>query len=718
MTDKEPWFKNKIHRNKATAILALIVLSIMIVLAEIRFYQTYREQVIQMEESQLLTIAEIIGNNLDSFLSIQLQQLDLLYAEHDEDEETLKEHQIQSRTEHFLRENEALYNWAYLTMPDGETVSFHSKETNITAYPAIGFDTKPYTEYAQIAGKEISSETGWYELYIMKDVPSDHGICRILYAMNLETLYEQTVAPVKIGQGGYSTVKDQDMYIIMHHAKDQIGLEAYEGRAEKYPELDLTSLNAWLTRQNEEDSGSGILDTYIWDDPDHAKVRRVVAFQAISVQGERWIINSTIPITELSGPLNSMMELLTGGMILYMLILILFIVFFLQNHFHTVSQEKEIAYLKEINHGMEMLAKKNNELRHYQRIQSLGMMSSHVAHEFNNYLTPVLIYAELLESDPSISEENQEMIHEITSAIDKASNLSRELLAFSRQDTGMRLELLNFTEEVKNAAAVVACLVPASITMQTDFLTEDCFVLGRRGMAEHILMNLCKNAFQAMEKTEPKVLTLSLKKKGNETLLLQVADTGCGINAENLSKIFEPFYTTKGSRQGTGLGLSVVQNMVTSVGGTIHVESQQGSGTTFSLEIPCYNSDDEAHLRKRLKNISKIALVSMDENMRKWKSTIRTKKRTMDFYEHPAALIDRIQKNPDAYGMVIADNTLPTLSGIELCEIVRRIQPEIRLILIAEQDGADFEWYLNNGMIDRFLVKEEFFKSFTELVEQ
>ncbi len=181
---------------------------------------------------------------------------------------------------------------------------------------------------------------------------------------------------------------------------------------------------------------------------DLPRVRRVVAFQSIYIQGERWIVNSTLPVQELSGPLDSMMTMLIGVVLLYILILVVATVILLRNRFLAESQQKEITYLKEINHGMEMLVQKNNEIRHYQRIQSLGMMASHIAHEFNNYLTPVLIYAELLENDESISSENQEMIHEITKSVDQASNLSKELLAFSRQDTGVRLELLNFTEEV------------------------------------------------------------------------------------------------------------------------------------------------------------------------------------------------------------------------------------------------------------------------------
>ena len=91
------------------------------------------------------------------------------------------------------------------------------------------------------------------------------GICTLTFAMDLKALYEKIVAPVKIGEAGYSTVKDQNMNIIMHHAKNQIGLEAVEGRIQKYPDLDLSSLETWISRQEKEDSGTGVIDTYVWD---------------------------------------------------------------------------------------------------------------------------------------------------------------------------------------------------------------------------------------------------------------------------------------------------------------------------------------------------------------------------------------------------------------------------------------------------------------------
>ncbi len=725
-------------KTELTAAGLLLLLSLAMIFAGLRFYRQYRTQVIETEESQLLTIAGIIGNNLNTYLEEQLKQIDLFYAQETKSDNRTQPEKMEVRTFYFLKENESLYNWIRVTEPDGTSMRYEPGKAAIWEQAEPGAEqqdghvvrngkqtaedirrsvnqNQAADQPSWISGKEISDQTGWYELYIQKEVLSGDGICTLTFAMNLETLYQKIVAPVKIGKDGYSSVKDQNMYIIMHHAKDQIGLEALDDRLKKYPDLDLSSMNEWIKKQAQDASGTGVIDTYVWDDPGLAKVRRVVAFQSIYIQGERWIVNSTIPIRELSGPLDSMMTMLSGAVFLYILLLVVATAFLLRNRFLAETQQKEITYLKEINQGMEMLAQKNNEIRHYQRIQSLGMMASHIAHEFNNYLTPVLIYAELLENDDTITTENQEMIHEITEAVDKASNLSKELLAFSRQDTGVRLELLNFTEEVESAVSIVRQLAPSAITVKTELTKEPLYVLGRKRMAEHILMNLCKNAFQAMEKTEKKELWIHLYAKDSDTICLQVSDTGCGIGDDAMQKIFEPFYTTKGSRQGTGLGLSVVQNMVTSVGGTIRVESKADAGTTFILEIPQSRSEEEKDSRKRLKQVRKIAIVSREDSAKSWKAVSAGSQKTVDLYAHPAALIDRIQKNPAAYDMVIAEYTLPTMNGIDLCEVIRRINPEIRLILIAEQSGADFEWYLNNGMIDRFMLKEEFAEEFAEM---
>ena len=704
------------RKREVHAACLLLLLSLTMVFTGFRFYRHYRDQVIATEESQLLTIAGIIGNNLNTYLEEQLKEIDLFYAEETGSAAENPSERLESKTAYFLSENQDLFNWIRVTEANGHCLRYTpgekaaQEENEVPANPTNLQNPQPA---ARITGKEISDQTGWYELYIQKDVALGNDSCTLTFAMNLETLYQKIVAPVKVGKDGYSSVKDQNMYIIMHHAKDQIGLEALDDRSRKYPDLDLSSMNTWIQKQETDASGTGVIDTYVWDDPNLAKIQRVVAFQSIYIQGERWIVNSTIPVRELSGPLDSMMRMLSSAAFLYVLLLIIITITLLRNRFLAETQQKEIAHLKALNQGMEMLAKKNNEIRHYQRIQSLGMMASHIAHEFNNYLTPVLIYAELLENDPSISSENQEMIHEITESVDKASNLSRELLAFSRQDTGVRLELLNFTEEVKNAVSLVQQLAPSAITVKAVLPNIPCYILGRKRMAEHILLNLSKNAFQAMEKTEQKELCIQMEILSENTLRLQVSDTGCGISDDALQKIFEPFYTTKGSRQGTGLGLSVVQNIISSVGGSIRVESTLRQGSRFILDIPQSRAESAGDSRKRLQQVKKIALVSGKAR----KNTFPKTRKTLDSYVHPAALIDQFRKNPAAYDLVIAEYTLPTMNGIDLCEVIRRINPETRLILISEQNGADFEWYLNNGMIDRFMLSADFEREFPDMLQ-
>ncbi len=704
-----------VHRREVHAACLLLLLSLTMVFTGFRFYRHYRDQVIATEESQLLTIAGIIGNNLNTYLEEKLEEIDLFYAEEASPAAENPSEILENKTAYFLTENQDLYNWIRVTEANGRCLRYTPGEETAqedAEAPANSTNIEDPYPTARITGKEISDQTGWYELYIQKDVSLGNDSCTLTFAMNLETLYQKIVAPVKVGRDGYSSVKDQNMYIIMHHAKDQIGLEALDDRSRKYPNLDLSSMTAWIQRQETDASGTGVIDTYVWDDPNLAKIQRVVAFQSIYIQGERWIINSTIPVRELSGPLDSMMRMLTSSASLYVLLLIIITITLLKNRFLAETQQKEIAHLKALNQGMEMLAKKNNEIRHYQRIQSLGMMASHIAHEFNNYLTPVLIYAELLENDPNISSENQEMIHEITASVDKASNLSRELLAFSRQDTGVRLELLNFTEEVENAVSLVQQLAPSAITVKAVLPKVPCYILGRKRMAEHILLNLSKNAFQAMEKTEQKELCIQMEVLNEDTLRLQVSDTGCGISDDALQKIFEPFYTTKGSRQGTGLGLSVVQNIISSVGGSIRVESTLQQGSRFILDIPQSRAETAGDGRKRLHQVKKIAIVSG----RIRKTAFPKTRKTLAFFVHPAALIDQFRKNPSAYDLVIAEYTLPTMNGIDLCEVVRRINPETRLILISEQNGADFEWYLNNGMIDRFMLTADFEREFPDML--
>ena len=300
------WIKETKGKRQAAigAVFLVVFLSLVMALSCAEFYKRYKEQVIHTEESQLLTIAGIIGNNLDMFLNEQLEQIDLFYSS--ENGLLGEKMQMNRKISYFLDKNEKLYNWIRLICPDGRQILY--KAGTEPFYEAAEAEHTPagHATNAQITGKKISEETGWYEMYIEKQVEANGAVYDLVLSMDLEQLYRQIVEPVKIGKGGYSIVKDQDTYIIMHHVKSQIGLEALEDRQKMYTQLDLDDLKQWLERQNKEDKGAGLIHTYIWDNPELKAVKRVAAFQAIYIQGERWIVNSTIPLTELSKPLDTM----------------------------------------------------------------------------------------------------------------------------------------------------------------------------------------------------------------------------------------------------------------------------------------------------------------------------------------------------------------------------------------------------------------------------
>ena len=219
---------------KLMAVGVLIAsLSLVVVLAGFRFYSRYREQVIRTEESQLLTMAGIVGNNLDSIWNSSWMRSICFIHSAGSPEEWAESNGDQAVDIIFLKKNADVYNWITVTEPDGTRFKYESGKEAVqesSAEKTMSVAPGNKDQKARITGKEICSDrTGWYELYIEKKVSSMSGICTLTFAMDLKALYEKIVAPVKIGEAGYSTVKDQNMNIIMHHAKNQIGLEAVEG---------------------------------------------------------------------------------------------------------------------------------------------------------------------------------------------------------------------------------------------------------------------------------------------------------------------------------------------------------------------------------------------------------------------------------------------------------------------------------------------------------
>ena len=233
-------------------------------------------------------------------------------------------------------------------------------------------------------------------------------------------------------------------------------------------------------------------------------------------------------------------------------------------------------------------------LLHRERIATIGTLAGGVAHEFNNIMTPILLYSQLaLESVPADSALAKDLTRVITAA-HRARTLVTRILTFSREMDSQQPTVFPLRAPVEEALALLREIVPANIEIVLNAPAEALPVLGDASLVHQVVINLCTNACEAMRRSGGRLaVTLAAVENPPESQVapgcyhvLEVSDTGHGIEPAVLAHVFEPFFTTREVGEGTGLGLSVVHGIVRSMGGVITVHSAVGRGATFRVYLP------------------------------------------------------------------------------------------------------------------------------------
>jgi PAS domain S-box-containing protein len=235
--------------------------------------------------------------------------------------------------------------------------------------------------------------------------------------------------------------------------------------------------------------------------------------------------------------------------------------------------------------------------RHAQKLEAVGLLAGGVAHDFNNLLTVVIAYASMLLSEHGPGDPDRESIEEIKHAAEHGANLTRQLLAFSRQQV-LRSELLDLSEIVARTKTMLGRTIDSSIGIRVRLANDPVPVIADSGQLEQIIMNLTVNARDAMPtggtltiSTSNVFLTENAAAARDDMTpgwyaVLAVEDTGIGMSEETQSRIFEPFFTTKPVGKGTGLGLATVHGIVQQSGGQLNVTSAPGKGTCIEIFLP------------------------------------------------------------------------------------------------------------------------------------
>ncbi len=339
-----------------------------------------------------------------------------------------------------------------------------------------------------------------------------------------------------------------------------------------------------------------------------------------------------------------------------------------------------------------------NKLRQSQKMETIGTLAGGIAHDFNNLLGAILGFAEIAREDVCHGRKPQENhLDQIMKAGNRAKDLVRQILAFSRRSETQRIPVQP-AMIVKEAAGLLRSSLPTTIEIQQDIDSEASFILADPTQIHQILINLCTNSFHAMEKTGG-IATISLKNKtySKEDLLsqpeiqpglfvqLSVRDNGSGIPPEIKDRIFDPYFTTKEVGKGTGMGLAISHGIVKSYGGFINCESAVGVGTLFEVNFPAlpqHNSIANAETNvipagsERILVIDdELLLLGLAESMLERLGYVVT------ICENSLEALAIFKAQADLFDLVITDQTMPDMTGIDLAKNILQIRPNIPVIL-------------------------------------
>ncbi len=370
-----------------------------------------------------------------------------------------------------------------------------------------------------------------------------------------------------------------------------------------------------------------------------------------------------------------------------------------------------------ISHLIDTTELKNLELRfvHSQKMQAVGQLAGGIAHDFNNLLTAMMGFCDLLLMRHPAGDQSFADIMQIKQNSNRAANLVRQLLAFSRKQT-LQPKIINITDALADLSNLIGRLIGENIDLEMIHGRDIGKVKVDQGQLEQVIINLAVNARDAMAeggKLNIKTSNIVIDDKhklsrslmppaedeiieNGEYVLIEVSDTGCGIPKEKVGKIFEPFYSTKEIGSGTGLGLSTVYGIVKQTDGYIYVSSKVGKGTKFSIFLPKHSEEEfkaqeldssSANEKPGITDLTgkgTILLVEDETPVRIFSNSALTSKGYVVLEAENADVALKIVKDKGSeIDVIITDVVMPGMSGPDMIKQISQEYPKIKVIFIS-----------------------------------
>jgi PAS domain S-box-containing protein len=375
------------------------------------------------------------------------------------------------------------------------------------------------------------------------------------------------------------------------------------------------------------------------------------------------------------------------------------------------------AYIRDLSQRKaieQTLRQTEEQYRHAQKLEAVGRLSGGVAHDFNNLLTIITGYSQVLLAERTDDPVVFEAADEIRKATERAAGLTRQLLAFSRKQV-LELKTLDLNNLVRDVEKMVRRGIGEDINLVMELADDLQRIKADRGQIEQVLMNLAVNARDAMPtggkltiatrnvEVSPGEAASYLGVERGAYVQLEVTDTGCGMDDAVKARIFEPFFTTKEEGKGTGLGLATVYGIVKQSGGSIHVETVVGQGTTFRIylprtEGPAPSLQQAAPVAEPRSGNETVLLVEDEDALRALASRVLKSKgyRVLEA-RHGAEALQLYGADIDSVDLTITDVVMPEMNGRELVHRLMQQQPSMKVLYMS---GYNEEAILRNGALD------------------
>jgi PAS domain S-box-containing protein len=354
------------------------------------------------------------------------------------------------------------------------------------------------------------------------------------------------------------------------------------------------------------------------------------------------------------------------------------------------------------------------QLRHAQKMEAAGRLAGGVAHDFNNLLTVISGFGQLVLGRLDPADPKYAHVAELLKAADRGATLTRQLLAFSRQQV-LQPQMLDLNNTLANIDRMLRHIIGEDIELVINPGPNLGRVRADPGEIDQVILNLAVNARDAMPQGGKLVLqteNINLDEvrasnhypiRPGQYVLLSVSDTGCGMDAETQKHIFEPFFTTKEQGKGTGLGLATVHGIVHQSGGFIYVYSELGSGSIFKIYLPRVDQAEEpAKVRQTVEHRtrgSETILVVEDEAMVRdlTLEVLKESGYTVISAERPDDALKISEQNQGTIDLLLTDVVMPGMSGLELAERLKPERPKMKVLYVS---GYTADAVTRRGMSD------------------